>query len=73
MDEDEFHYEYKLAEVAGDIALFTHNGIVAELTPLLIAIQYRHIDIVRFILEKMRIDKRMSLALITVDKDPESE
>jgi hypothetical protein len=39
----------------------------AELTPLLIAIQYRHFDIVRFIMEKMNVDVRMALTLVNKD------
>lgn len=34
------------------------------MTPLHVAIQYKHFDIVRFIIEKMKIDIRMSLAVI---------
>jgi len=56
-----------LAPVCPELNLFTHNGLVAELSPLLIAIQYRHVDIVRFILEKMKVDKRLALALVVQD------
>ena len=55
--------------MSDDIALFTHSGLQVQLTPLLIAIQYRHIDIVRFILEKMSVDKRLCLSIIC--KTPE--
>jgi hypothetical protein len=66
---DEFEYEYQLADVAQELNLFTKKGMIAELTPLLIAIQYRHIDVVRFILEKMKIDKHMALSLVTKQDD----
>jgi hypothetical protein len=39
--------------------IFKQPGSIVELTPLLIAIQYKHFDIVRFIMEKMNIDVRM--------------
>ena len=65
IDDDEFQFEFRLAELSDEIHLFTHTGLIVKLTPLLIAITYRHIDIVRFILEKMKIDKRMALSIIT--------
>ena len=50
-----------------EIGLFGKSGMQAELTPLLIAIQYRHFDIVRFIMEKMNVDVRMALTLVSKD------
>ena len=53
-----------------DIGLFTkRSGTVVEITPLIVAIQYRHFDIVRFIVEKMNVDIRLSLAIVVIDQD----
>ena len=62
--------EYQLIEdLAPDINLLKRSGTSVELTPLLIAIQYRHFDIARYIMEKMMIDIRYSLALISNDSE----
>jgi len=37
--------------------------VIAEVTPLLVAIQYKQFNLVHFIIEKMNIDVRMSLTL----------
>jgi hypothetical protein len=62
-DVDEFEYEYALANLDPEINLFNEDKMVAELTPLHIAIQYRHFDLVRFIMERMNLDKRIALAV----------
>jgi len=59
--------------LSDEINLFNVNGLIAELTPLQIAIQYRHFDLVRFIMEKMNIDRRMSLALLTREPEDDSK
>ena len=56
--------EYKIpTNLSPGLKLLVTDGQTAYLTPLLVAIQYRHFDIARFTLEKMNIDIRQSLAL----------
>lgn len=67
IEDDPLKYEFQLATLCPDLKLFKDPDSVANLTPLQIAIQYKHFDIVRFIMEKMKIDIRMSLTLIITD------
>jgi hypothetical protein len=51
-ENDEFQYEFQLADISSEIDLF-REGMEAQVTPLLVAIQYKHFDIVRYIMEQM--------------------
>jgi hypothetical protein len=68
LDIDRFRNEYILNDLYCDSELFDNGQIYAELTPLLVAIQYKHFEIVRFIMEKINVDRRMNITLITSKK-----
>lgn len=68
-DGERFKNHYVLPELCPTFDFFKNEHTYALLTPLQIAIQYKHFDIVRFILQKMKIDVRMSLALATSDNE----
>lgn len=69
VEDDPFKNHYALPALCPSFRFFKSSKSYALLTPLQVAIQYKHFDIVRFILQKMKIDVRMCLALITSDNN----
>ena len=66
---DDENLEINLPNLAPDISILKNSEDIAAVTPLLVAVQYKQLAIVKYIHEKMEVDMGMSLCLLNYNEE----
>ena len=66
---DDENLEISLPLFAPDISILKNIEDIAAVTPLIVAVLYKNLNIVKYIHEKMEVDMGMSLCLLNYNEE----